>query len=319
MKTHFNYMLLLFFAVLASCNSTEIEKLDPSPLSASAQIELPDGANWMRLIPGERLLSSLSIPGTHDSGARYEPISGTAQTQHLSITDQLNAGVRFLDIRCRFIDNNFAIHHGPIYQHLNFDDVLQACLRFLERHPSETIIMSVKEEHTPSGNSMTFEQRFIQYTKTFDSLFRLGSAIPSLEEARGKIVLLRRFNSDQSLGIPAYYNWSDNTSFTIQNSPSTIKVQDAYQVSSNSDKWNGISTLLNTSKNTDPASGTLFLNFTSGYQKKLWVIPNIPSVSKEINPKLLNYFKQQSTGNFGVVITDFMHTDLAESIFKTNF
>lgn len=318
MKLYFNYMLLLL-VVFTSCNSSEIEKLELSQSSASVAQVLPEGTNWMSFIQGERKLSSLSIPGTHDAGARYEPVSGTAKTQNLTIAEQLNAGVRFLDVRCRFVDNNFAIHHGTVYQHLNFDDVLQSCKSFLQEHPSETIIMSVKEEHTPSGNSMTFEERFIKYTDTYSGLFRLDTDIPSLQQARGKIVLLRRFGSVQALGIQAYNGWSDNTSFTIQNQKSTLQVQDAYQVSSNADKWNAINTLLNTSKNTDPASGTLFLNFSSGYQKKLWVIPNIPSVSNEINPKLLNYFNQQTTSHLGVIITDFIQADLAKSIFNTNF
>ncbi|MGJ1362529.1 phosphatidylinositol-specific phospholipase C [Sphingobacterium spiritivorum] len=318
MKLYLNYMLLLL-VVFTSCNSSEIEKLQLSQSSASVERVLPEGTNWMSFIQGERKLSSLSIPGTHDAGARYEPVSGTAKTQNLTIAEQLNAGVRFLDVRCRFVDNNFAIHHGPVYQHLNFDDVLQSCKSFLQAHPSETIVMSVKEEHTPSGNSMTFEERFIKYTDTYSGLFRLDADIPSLQQARGKIVLLRRFSSSQALGIQAYNGWSDNTSFTIQNQESILQVQDAYQVSSNTDKWNAIHTLLNTSKNADMASGTLFLNFSSGYQKKLWVIPNIPSVSNEINPKLLNYFNQQTTGHFGVIITDFIHADLAKSIFNTNF
>ncbi|MGJ1388573.1 phosphatidylinositol-specific phospholipase C [Sphingobacterium spiritivorum] len=318
MKLYINYMLLLL-VVLTSCNSSEIEKLQLSQSSASVAQVLPEGTNWMSFIQGERKLSALSIPGTHDAGARYEPVSGTAKTQNLTIAEQLNAGVRFLDVRCRFVDDNFAIHHGPVYQHLNFDDVLQSCKSFLQAHPSETIIMSVKEEHTPSGNSMTFEERFIKYTDAYSGLFRLEADIPSLQQARGKIVLLRRFSSAQALGIQAYNGWSDNTSFTIQNQESTLQVQDAYQVSSNTYKWNAIHTLLNTSKNTDPASGTLFLNFSSGYQKKLWVIPSIPSVSNEINPKLLNYFNQQTTSHFGVIITDFIHADLAKSIFNTNF
>ncbi|MGJ1269768.1 phosphatidylinositol-specific phospholipase C [Sphingobacterium spiritivorum] len=318
MKLYLNYMLLLL-VVFTSCNSSEIEKLQLSQSSASVEQVLPEGTNWMSFIQGERKLSSLSIPGTHDAGARYEPVSGTAKTQNLTIAEQLNAGVRFLDVRCRFVDDNFAIHHGPVYQHLNFDDVLQSCKSFLQAHPSETIVMSVKEEHTPSGNSMTFEERFIKYTDTYSGLFSLDADIPSLQQARGKIVLLRRFSSSQALGIQAYNGWSDNTSFTIQNQESILQVQDAYQVSSNTDKWNAIHTLLNTSKNADMASGTLFLNFSSGYQKKLWVIPNIPSVSNEINPKLLNYFNQQTTGHFGVIITDFIHADLAKSIFNTNF
>ncbi|WP_221887853.1 hypothetical protein [Chitinophaga polysaccharea] len=49
------------------------------------------------------------------------------------------------------------------------------------------------------------------------------------------------------------------------------------------------------------------------------VFPNIPSISGEINPKLLNYFNQQSIGNFGIIVSDFANADLAQSIFKTNF
>lgn len=126
MKLYINYMLLLL-VVLTSCNSSEIEKLQLSQSSASVAQVLPEGTNWMSFIQGERKLSALSIPGTHDAGARYEPVSGTAKTQNLTIAEQLNAGVRFLDVRCRFVDDNFAIHHGPVYQHLNFDDVLQSC------------------------------------------------------------------------------------------------------------------------------------------------------------------------------------------------
>jgi len=89
------------------------------PLTAGAA-----GNNWMSSLNGSLSLSQFSIPGTHDSMALYEPVSGTAKCQNLSLGDQLNAGVRFIDIRCRHINNAFAIHHGSIYENANFDDVL---------------------------------------------------------------------------------------------------------------------------------------------------------------------------------------------------
>src|SRR4051794_40583034 len=93
--------------------------------------------NWMAALNSSLYVSQLSIPGTHDSGARFEPFSGTAKCQNLTIAEQLNAGVRFLDIRCRHLDNAFTIHHGSVYQNITFDDVLNATIAFLSNNPTE--------------------------------------------------------------------------------------------------------------------------------------------------------------------------------------
>ncbi|MBQ3420203.1 MAG: phosphatidylinositol-specific phospholipase C domain-containing protein [Romboutsia sp.] len=116
---------------------------------------------WMGSIDGNKQISDLSIPGTHDSGARYEPVQSVAKCQELSIDDQLNAGVRYIDVRCREIGDSFTIHHGPVYQNLNFDDVLKSCKDFLKTNPTETIIMSVKEEYNPTDNTKLFK-RFLK-------------------------------------------------------------------------------------------------------------------------------------------------------------
>ncbi|WP_278380579.1 phosphatidylinositol-specific phospholipase C domain-containing protein, partial [Chryseobacterium arthrosphaerae] len=137
--------------------------------------------SWMTGLQDNISISKISIPGTHDSGARVDAplLPGTAKTQTLSIAEQLNAGVRFLDIRCRHIDNSFTIHHGPIYQNLNFDDVLNACYAFLNSHPSETIIMSVKEEYDASNTTRSFEQTFDSYVQKNSAKWDLGTTIPN--------------------------------------------------------------------------------------------------------------------------------------------
>ena len=67
--------------------------------------------NWMSGISGERRLNEINIPGTHDSGMKstechfnasigdFAHMSKMAQTQALYIDEQLEAGVRILDIR----------------------------------------------------------------------------------------------------------------------------------------------------------------------------------------------------------------------------
>src|SRR4051812_13896340 len=57
--------------------------------------------NWMCAIANTVKLAALIIPGSHDAYARVEPISGNDKFQNLSLTDQLNSGIRFSDIRCR--------------------------------------------------------------------------------------------------------------------------------------------------------------------------------------------------------------------------
>ena len=280
---------------------------------------LPIAMNsWMSGIQDNISISKISIPGTHDSGARVDApvVSGTAKTQDLSIAEQLNAGVRFLDIRCRHIENAFAIHHGAIYQNLNFDDVLNACYAFLDSHPSETIIMSVKEEYDASNTTRSFEQTFDSYVQKNSSKWDLGANIPTLGAVRGKIKLLRRFSSGTTKGINAS-PWADNTTFDINNSGVQLKVQDYYKVTNNDDKWNRISGLLNEAKN--DTNGKLFVNFSSGYKPGVFGIPSIPTVSNAINPKFKTFFQTNTQGSYGIMPIDFVNAELSELIVKTNF
>ncbi len=293
---------------------TSVNKAN-SKMTAAVPVEMN---SWMAGLQDNISLSKISIPGTHDSGARIDApvVTGTAKTQDLSIAEQLNAGVRFLDIRCRHIDNSFTIHHGAIYQNLNFDDVLNACYAFLENHPSETIIMSVKEEHDASNTTRSFESTFDSYVQKNPSKWDLGTNIPTLGEVRGKIRLLRRFSAGTAKGINAT-SWADNTTFEINNPGAQLKVQDYYKVTNNDDKWNSISNLLGEAKNS--TSDRLFINFTSGYKPGIFGIPSIPTVSNAINPKLKTFFQSNTKGSYGIMPIDFVNAELAELIVKTNF
>jgi 1-phosphatidylinositol phosphodiesterase len=277
------------------------------PLAAGAA-----GNNWMSTLDGTLPLSQFSIPGTHDSGATVEPISGTAKAQNLSIGDQLNAGIRFLDVRCRHINNAFAIHHGQVYQNLNFDDVLNATFGFLNSNPNETVIMSVKQEYTDSGDTRSFEDTFDAYVAQNPTKWLLTSSIPTLSAARGKIVLFRRFGASRTpKGIDAS-NWPDDTSFSTD---STLRVQDHYNVSNNDTKWGYIQAVLNEAYYGGP--NTLYVNFSSGVQSIIG-IPNITGVSNNINPRVATYFSTHTSGRFGALLMDFADATKASAIYATN-
>ncbi|WP_268223105.1 phosphatidylinositol-specific phospholipase C [Sinomicrobium oceani] len=278
-----------------------------------------DVANWMSYLPDAVSLNNLTIPGTHDSGARHEPVSGTAKTQELSISQQLEIGVRFLDIRCRHYQDAFVIHHGSIYQHLNFDDVLNACKQFLQQHPDETIIMSVKQEYNAEGNTMSFPEAFNAYVQQDPTLWHLPPGIPELGEARGKIVLFRRFGTSENIGINASHSWGDKTTFTIDNGSYSLRIQDEYVVSSNTAKFDKVVQVMEEAFEAEGTGNTLFVSFASGYKQILWAIPNIPGVSNEINPMLNSYFSTADQGIYGVIPLDFVNAELAGNIVNSNF
>ncbi|MDB6079965.1 MAG: phosphatidylinositol diacylglycerol-lyase [Akkermansiaceae bacterium] len=269
------------------------------------------GSDWMKTIDGKQPLARLSIPGTHDAGALHEPVAGTTQCQNLTLAAQLEAGVRFLDIRCRHQHDAFAIYHGPVDQKLTFDEVLQTVSAFLKNHPSETVILSAKEEYKAEENTRSFEATFQSYLAKNPAIWHLSAALPALDEVRGKIVLFRRFPSTLTGGIDASV-WPDSTTF----SSGSLRVQDAYQVTSNDQKWAAITQQL-----TEAASGsaaTLFVNFTSGTTKRLG-IPNIPSISDDLNVRLAGYLSAHPAGCCGILVMDFVTPDACARVYGTNF
>ncbi|WP_405715134.1 MULTISPECIES: phosphatidylinositol-specific phospholipase C [unclassified Streptomyces] len=165
--------------------------------------------DWMGAVPDATALQRLTIPGSHDSGARYG--GPWTECQNTTIAEQLNSGIRFLDVRCRVTGGSFAIHHGASYQNLMFGDVLGACWDFLAAHPTETVLMRVKQEYSEESDA-TFRAVFDDYldNRGWRPLFRIDSALPSLGGARGKVVLL----ADNG-GLPGV-RYADSELFDIQ-------------------------------------------------------------------------------------------------------
>lgn len=279
--------------------------------AVSSNLSAVTPSDWMAAVYDTTSLSAMSIPGTHDSGARFEPWPGTAKCQTLTIAEQLTIGVRFLDIRGRHIDNAFAIHHGSIYQNLNFDDVLNATIGFLNAHPTETVIMSLKEEYNPTNNTRSFEQTFDAYVAKNPSKWVLGSEVPYLGSVRGKIVLFRRFGASQPKGIDAS-SWPDNTTFTSGN----LRVQDSYVVNNTATKWGQVTALLDEAAAAN--NQLLYVNFSSGYKPGIFSIPDINAVANYNNPRLQTYFAAHAHGRFGIIPMDFADATRVALIYKTN-
>ncbi|MGA2251819.1 phosphatidylinositol-specific phospholipase C [Terracidiphilus sp.] len=144
----------------------------------------------------------------------------------MPLASQLRSGVRALDIRCRHVQDAFPIYHGIQFQYAYFSDVLSAVIDFLKLHTQETVLMRIQEEGSPSGNTETFEETFVNkyYEPNKDAFWQGSINNPSLGDMQGKIVVLQNFDGKR-YGIPY---------------PQNFNIQDYWKLGSNwdlYDKW----------------------------------------------------------------------------------
>lgn len=311
-------IVVALFLLLSFSKSSDVDVL----------VDTPQGNNWMKFIGDTRPLHFISMPGTHDSGALHNRevggiVIGYAQCQDKSIAEQLEMGVRYLDIRCQFKSNTFDIYHGSVSQKQSFESVIRTCRDFLYRNPTETIIMSIKEENGSSKGNL-FSNRFVEYTYDYPNLFKLQRNIPNIGEVRGKIVLVRRFQSIDKIGIDATSLWSDNTVSDKSNTDNVqFYIQDIYKFKSNNDKFNALKNTIEISKKEMMASKEnrkLYLNFSSGRLENSSGSV-IKAASNNLNPRLFSLLQENSNHNnyMGIIISDFINADIAQAVYNTNF
>ena len=106
-----------------------------------------------------------------------------------SLRMMLDAGVRALDIRLRHVDDSFTLEHGIVELPYAFDedvrDVLQA---FVSENPTEAILVFYQiNDLGPS--TRTPEESLQESLDAHPNHWIAGSTIPTLGEARGKVVL----------------------------------------------------------------------------------------------------------------------------------
>lgn len=283
------------------------------PVNAQGQNSGVHPQSWMAELPDSRGISTLSIPGTHNSGALHEPLMGTAACQSLTIKEQLESGVRFFDIRCRHEDDRFSIYHGPVFQQLKFDQVQLWMCEFLRDHPQEVLIVSVKQESSPRNNTRRFEETFQEYLARAKGLYYSGEGIPRLEGARGQIILLKRFSAHDMIGIDAT-KWGHSGFFQGRQ----LYIQDRFKVADIKGKWGLVEKAFEHCIHKEN-QGLLHLNYTSGYVQNALGIPNIVKVSAPINQRLAAYLENRQESQLGCVVMDFITPKLSTAIYSLNF
>jgi 1-phosphatidylinositol phosphodiesterase len=265
--------------------------------------KLKANERWMLNINGETRLSQLSIPGTHNSMATKG--NRWVQNQTMSLQNQLDSGIRYLDIRVRAIDGVFAIHHGAFFLDVMFGEVLNTVKGFLDRNPSETVLMRIKEEYKPVSN-LEFNTILASYLNRpqYQGLFYRGAQLnPSLSEMRGKIVVLQDYSHNIALGTNIGLSWRN------------FNIQDNYEVRPNtggvSAKWDAVRQQLDFANNNNGQRGVI--NHLSGTG-----ILSPQNIANTINPNTYEYIKNNSLKHVGIVIADYPGSGLINQIIECN-
>jgi len=262
---------------------------------------------WMKQIGDDTLLSQISIPGTHDTAAnklnleKYKKsfhilspgkIYRMFRAQSLDINDQLMMGIRYLDIRLK---SDGVIYHKYYPTDKNFTQVVDVVKQFLTNHPSETVIMRIKDEDKSDGVTISsfLNQMFLKYKDLFSKL----NKVPTMKEIRGKIIPfieIKNFNKD-------YFTWEDK---------SIMKLQDNFVVWFRGLKRQSI---INFQNNQEKDPKLFYFNHISGTQGMFLV--DIQNTAYAIN----NVVFELHGKNLGVVILDYPSENIVEHIFKRNF
>lgn len=269
-------------------------------------------SSWMSSIDDSRSLNTISIPGTHDSAATHSLLDIAGKCQDLSISQQLEAGARFLDFRLVNYKGSLTLYHGSINQNLSFATALKSLYSFLNEHSTETILLSIKEEDDAIGDTSSFESLIQKEINKNSSYWITTTSYPTnLGKARGKIILLSRYSSS-SIGVPLYEGWKDSLSKGTANTfdISSTHIQDYYKVSELTNKEKEISSAYTYSLT---HSTSLTLNFLSGYLEKGFPPSYSVTVAKSINP----WVKEIKEG-CGVSIMDFFSSDYGKLIVGWN-
>ena len=263
---------------------------------------------WMKNVSEDRLITTMSIPGTHDSGATHSIFDVAGKCQDLDIEAQLEIGVRFFDIRLQQVNDKFNVVHSFVDQKLDFEDVVEDMVDFIEDYPSEFLLVSIKEDADSKNSYKDFQSLLLSYLD--EEEFCFDSTLPkTLKEARGKIYILSRFNS--TIGINAYEGWEDSTTFALND----LYVQDNYSIDDINIKKKDIENSINFAKDN---KDKLVLNFTSCYLNNAFPPTYAGTAALTINPWLINKINNNED-TLGIIVADFINKELAESIYMRNY
>ena len=322
--------------------------------------------NWMSKLPDDMLLSQVNIPGTHDAGAANELMFETwATCQQLYLHEQLNAGVRAWDIR---IDRASAstesdpnIIHGEAFVVclnstngiLELEEVMDTAKAFLEKHPEETIVMTLKGDSTIANSVVSafddplcddvVARHVVPYITNSDyPIYRTAKGgreqIPTIGQVRGKIVFVSRLSLTEdyineletasneldysildTLG-PDAGAWDSNDYSSTQSALRVcdqVYVQDNYEESDATVKVEYFRGTVDDATSSGLTDHAYLFNYSAA--KDNMSQPRAINRTLMEDPRLAQPDSLSNKKSLGIVMTNMIDGKLSEKIYMTNF
>jgi hypothetical protein len=323
------------------------------------------GKNWMKGVGNHRRITQLSIPGTHDTMTYSLPDNYMnpsdaiglifAKCQALTLSKQLDMGVRFVDIR---IDLMLKTRHTDFLCTVGLEDVFLILDTFLRNNPSETVFMRVKMEGG-DGEINDFNNKINDLIKRYVHILWKrdnNNMPPTLGDVRGKVIVLdelRTHGADRNF-------FNQNVGFKYGDFGSTnpkfrFNVQDNYNGPLIEEKYKNITSVMNsTHRNRSHNSleqSELIINHVSAAPGKKAIMDYALSDIKDIflyaaggllgvlaklvidrpevitpyqyattlNPRIDAYLRQNPEHATGILVFDFIEEKYAEAVYKRNY
>lgn len=291
---------------------------------------------WLEELNDDTSIASLAIPGTHNSFACHTALP-SVQCQGESVLKQLGHGVRFLDVRVGKyplksgdLANELTVVHSKFPVRIPFplklSDAFEEVYKFLENNSSETVIVSIKQEGTGEWNNDDDEFGRVlwdHYISKHQDKWYLGSDLPRLRDARGKIILFRRFGVRDDKGGNYGFDaasWSYNT---VEDDRGRFCVQDFCEIQSADDIPKKVEYVKQLARkaaehNSTNSDNKLFVNFTSGsnfFDRDCW--------PQQVAKAMAEHSLQDSfSKGSGIVVLDYVEDDnwkMARELVDKNF
>ncbi|GLO63480.1 1-phosphatidylinositol phosphodiesterase [Vibrio sp. MACH09] len=267
--------------------------------------------NWLKNIRDDKYITELCIPGSHDTmTSMCEDVY--YKTQSLSLSEQLNIGLRFFDFR---ITRNLVAAHREWISDITATSMFDELVTFLDKNPSEFIIIRLQNANENKDDFDQYKVIIQEFIANYlDSIFtpkpneRNTYDWPSVGEARGKIIVID--SSDPSLNISTInnvrwaYNWHDNDDIILQDNWDGPKLKN---------KIRDIEEVLPPSNHNNKDLILNHISATNGY------LGNPVAYAELVNPIIEDRIEKiKDSSGVGILIYDFVYDSVAAKTIDAN-
>ncbi len=285
---------------------------------------------WMSTIDGQRPISLINIPGTHNSTTRYIPFRYLCRCQDKSITRQLELGVRYLDLRVELYKGGLKLVHsiidcrpGPLsFKKLRLEDIMEECACFVRENASETVIMNFQ---TDDGKKLTetSDALYEKYILPYQGLWFTENRIPYLDECRGKLILARRSHppgkvvlDDKNSGINFFKSQGELKNQRLIRSLESGEIlfeayiQDDYFVPPKKKWYDFVLPCLNNQRASDTSILINHLSANNGL--------NSPKITARYVNKRFLLYQLKKGESYGIICADYITKQISRKIISSN-